>query len=107
MESLKSQKFEAFKGNAFTETINVTGGKIYSTRNVGGTASDVWDDTTSKDIRCTDGTTYDSCRAAAVWSRKLTNSRMIIPLRTILIAIAEKYDNGRHQSIMLYAPSTI
>ena len=73
LESLKSPKFEAFKSNVLTETINIVGGKQYCTSGTAG--DDCWDDSTGKDIHCTDSTSYDICKQAAIFTQEMDQNQ--------------------------------
>ena len=57
LESLKTSKFFAFRGNELLNTINIVGGLLYRTGVPMG--SDCWDDSCGRDIQCTDGSSYD------------------------------------------------
>ena len=62
LESLKSSKFEAFKGSELLSNINIVGGQPLKTKKAGSSEfTDCWDDATGNDIHPTDGSHYDVC----------------------------------------------
>lgn len=61
----KNSKFEMFKKDELLSMINIFGGRELDTISGSGSeVNDCFDDSTGKDIKCTDGSTYDLCKVA-------------------------------------------
>ena len=63
LDSIKSCKFEKFKGNVVLKRALISGGTRLPTRRPCKTnSSDCWDNSIGNDINCTDGSNYDFCK---------------------------------------------
>lgn len=86
LESLKSSKFEAFKGNVLTNSNSIYGGGVFRTKGGGSKDwNDCWDDSTGKDVKTTDLSgknpdSYDACPTEVVTK---IESELGIELETI------------------------